>query len=281
MGLAYAQKAFQHTRFRRPDLDWAAAERDARRAIELDPELGLGYAGLALVHEQHGREGEARNAFMMALQFSPGDSRILMEFAILNSYAGDHDQAVRLAEEAVQSDPNSAATHHRLARRLTLAGRLNEAGIPRRNAVRLSGNPGFRGELVRLEVARGHDRVALEELLIVEELTTEPSLRDSIQLAYAFSRLGRSQDAEDYLRQFRMRSEDEELDPGTVTTAHLAAGDPDQAFEVLRMHVESGDPAAGLQFDIVDIRSNWWRDPILDEPRFRALRERIVFFPYE
>jgi tetratricopeptide (TPR) repeat protein len=100
----------------------------ALKAIELDEQLAEGHLSLARIKQQYdwdwaGAEQEIRRA----LELDPGSLDVHTDYGYLLMHVGRLDEAIREGQIAVQLDPVSSATHSALGRFLYRAHRYEEA----------------------------------------------------------------------------------------------------------------------------------------------------------
>ena len=137
--------------------DTTQAKPEFERAIELDPNYALPYAGLGWVYWN--RFGAAKDPALkqsalelaeksLALAENPlalrlqAKQHISPDFVARNSwFSGQHDQAVALIRQALALAPNDADTMADLAYTLVFAGEAQEASQLMHQAIRL--NPNF------------------------------------------------------------------------------------------------------------------------------------------
>jgi adenylate cyclase len=89
----------------RYEWDWEGAEREALRAIELNP-------GYAHAHQQHavhlmfvGRLSEAINSMKKALELDPVSLFINRDYAMILLFAGHVDEAIEQCKKVIERDP--------------------------------------------------------------------------------------------------------------------------------------------------------------------------------
>jgi len=90
------------------DWDWAAAESELKRAIQLNPSYASAHQWYAQLLSSQGRHEEALAEIAMALQLDPLSARVNATVGLLLSRAGKHDEAVvelRKTAELFPSDP--------------------------------------------------------------------------------------------------------------------------------------------------------------------------------
>jgi TolB-like protein/Flp pilus assembly protein TadD len=104
------------------------ARQTINKALDLDPQYGPAYAGLAALEMDHGWDFAAARQYMQqALALNPGDADTLKNAARLNRILGRQDEAGDLYRQAAALDPLSYETHVRLVMSHRRAGRLDEA----------------------------------------------------------------------------------------------------------------------------------------------------------
>lgn len=96
------------------DHDFACAEREQRRAIELNPNYSEGHRRLGLVLENLGRFEEARNSFKRALEIDPLSPVTNFETAHLLFYERKFEESEMQSKKNIDLDPNFWYAHLQL-----------------------------------------------------------------------------------------------------------------------------------------------------------------------
>ena len=257
----------------RADLEKLALE-NAEHALSIDPNMGLAYDVIAQVHWFNWRSKKADENFIRALELSPNDKDVRIDYAIFLQIDRISD-ALRVAEPLHAIDPGIGhfaqgiiycfARDEEKAR--TFLSKASEL-IPNLTAPNLY--------LARVETITGNSSAALQQLRIIEGFwqnePAEPS--DLAVAAYLYSRIGRQDDAQRLFDRLRIMAADYTVSPGTWALANLAIGDQDNVLEWL-------DQAASLNgydesFAIIhDVIVNIYLDPRLDQPEFVEVRNRL------
>jgi len=252
---------------------------NAAKALELDPTSTQAYLGIALVHTVFWRWSRAIDAYEKAYELSPNDVEVLNAFGLFLSFSGHHDRAIALLERATQIDPDSPRSHFSLGNALALAGRTARAlTVFRAAAPRMSTAADIRRWLGRMEAISGDRAQALTEFQAAERLSlpwANPSL--VINMLYSYSLIGGSEDVERLASTVKTMENTGPVGAGTWALMYVALGDAEQAHHWLTMAVEKierHEPDAG-SMNLVVIKANPFSNPMLEEPRFRALRDRI------
>jgi TolB-like protein/Tfp pilus assembly protein PilF len=216
---------FQHTKE-----DFAQARQYFQRTIDLDPEFGSAYAGLAEVLAMEvifrftdtlvEHREEAVRAARKGVELDPEDARARISLGRAFVAAARPDKAIREFETAIKINPHYAIAHYQIGLAYLNLGRTEE-GIPHiETAIRLSPNDIYMGAfLARL----GQGYLALRKYEKAVEFSRE-ALRHKITQwpanAYevsALGHLGRREEAREALRELLRRK------PG-LKVSHLREG---------------------------------------------------------
>jgi len=150
------------------DRDWARAERELRRSLDLDANNSLAHLYLALLSIVLDRRDDARREIDRAVELNPMAAVTLAEAGEFSFWAGDYDRAVAFATQALDLAPGYPRAHFVLGRIFETQGRIADAvseyekvGWPperaaaARQAFQRGGWPGYcRWQLTQLQ-ARG------------------------------------------------------------------------------------------------------------------------------
>jgi tetratricopeptide (TPR) repeat protein len=250
------------------------AQESAERALALDPTLGVAHAVLAFVHQAHWRWDEAEQEFEEALRLSPNDAEILSQYSRTKRFRGEYDEAVDAARRAAELDPQSVLVNYQLGITYRYARNYDAAAESFRAVIEIDPSGGYgHAQRAFTEISRGNWVDAVAELQIAERLYGDDigSIRIP-QLANAYAQMGRRDDVERLFAALEVRAQDSSVNAALWALMYIALEDYDQALEWLEVAVDDQAP------DLVtlgDIKGNPFAIPFLDEPRFRALRDRI------
>jgi len=242
------------------------AQADARRAIELAPDLAEGhraFAGVlmagALDFARAGQETER------ALALAPGNAQVQEGYADYGYHMGRFDAAITAARRAVVLDPLNPGTHSELAAALLYARHFDQAVAAYTETLSLSQD--------RLEAYadRGLAYYALGDFQNARSsCELKPDYWQSqLCLAIAYDKLGRHADAEAVLAKLR-----------------ASQGD-DVAYQYAEIYAQWGDTAKALEWLDTTVRlrdpglSSMKVDPLMDplrkEPRFQGIVRELKF----
>jgi serine/threonine-protein kinase len=135
------------------DWDWPSANREFRRAIELNPNSAMATLWYAQSLSYVGRHREAVSESERAVRLNPTLPFIRDNLAYRLYYAHRYRQSLEEAERALELDPKHWAGHLAAAMALTALGRHTEAVAFYRSALDFSGNSTW--PLARMGYAHG------------------------------------------------------------------------------------------------------------------------------
>ena len=225
---AHASLAHIHLEF---DHDWQAAEREYRRAIELDPEYAIAHHWYGGFLSAMGRHREALQQAEMARALDPL-SRIIQTWVGLRYYfAGDYEAAIAEYRKALELDPDFAPAHWHLGWACAQTGRFEEAIAEAERAVAID-----RGTLVYLA-----------------------------SLGHAYARAGKTSEARATLARLVRASHNRHVSAYHVAAIHVALEDTSAGLDWLERAYEERSPWLG--YVGVDPRFEMLRT----HPRFQSL----------
>ncbi len=254
------------------------ALRDLEKALSLDPTIGAAHAVLARIHQYNWRGSEARESYGRALELSPNDPDVLIDYAVFCAFSGRTEESIRLGQRAIALDPNNGPRQNLLAL-IYLASGDSDAGIESlRRATELA--PAFsigRGSLASWEASRGNHAEALNEARIAEQLfrgNTNPTHLG--ELVNSYGRVGHRDDAERLFHQLEELAETRRIPAAAWILAYLGVGDAEQALSWLTRAADTPEPYEGY-FALMILKYSSQFDPVLDEPRFQAVRDKLGY----
>jgi TolB-like protein/DNA-binding winged helix-turn-helix (wHTH) protein len=88
------------------EYDWATAEREYKKAFELNPSYSGAHQWYALGLMAHGRFSEAEEQLKIARQLDPLALIVDVDLALLRKYQRDYNGVIAVSESIVKRDPN-------------------------------------------------------------------------------------------------------------------------------------------------------------------------------
>lgn len=149
------------------DWDWQLAERECRRALDLNPNYAIAHHYLALYLAATGRLEEAVEQFNSALELDPLSPTFETNVGWCYYWARQYERAVSHFQKALELDPFFFRANWSLSRVHALEGRLDEAVREGAKAVQVNDNPGLHAWMGHLHALRGE---AGEALAVAEGL---------------------------------------------------------------------------------------------------------------
>jgi TolB-like protein len=211
---------------------------------------------------------------------SPAEERELSGPTVwVVSWLGRHTNAVRIARANATLNPGDDLTHQDLGIVLAYAGDRAASTASFEQALTLSPlNPLPRAWIAYNRVATGDASGALQDLQLLERaLGPNPAIVFLPELAYAYSRVGRTEDAQRLFAAIESRAATTDVGAGTWAMGHLAIGNEAEALRQLEIAAEKArnhEPDQGYIM-LMNLRMNFLADPRLDEPPFATILSLI------
>ena len=186
---------------------------------------------------------------------------------------GDYEEAIRLLERAVDLQPDWA-TNIQLGIAYKYARDYAASAVVFRRAVEfIPTSVAAHVHLADAEIGRGNNDEALRQLQIAEQLEIPIPYRLG-QMMLGYSRLGLQGDVARLFSQLEERATEEVVGDATWAMGHLAIGDNERALELFEI---AADKLYAIDtFALMALKANVWAFPLLEEPRFQALRDKIA-----
>lgn len=271
--LAYANLAMVYTEFAEagtiaPDVAYQRAEELARKAMQLDPELGAAYCTMG--HLKGIREFDwtgAEQHFKRSLELNPNSSDTYDLYGRLCTALGRYGEALVLHDRARELDP----LVHRMDGVTTLlrAGRYADAIHRAEDALEL--DPDYdrtRATLGWAYFLSGRKDDGIAELERAVAISPENTLWLG-QLGEAYGLAGMASKARKVLRELERRARSGYVSPFHFVYVYTGLGDTDRAMDWLEraVAVRTGPTSS--------IKGSFLLTPLHTHPRFRALLRQM------
>lgn len=252
---------------------------NANKAIALDPSLAEAYTALGLAHRQFWRWSEALAAYRRAYELTPQDPTALFNWIWFNTFAGRFDEAIAVAHHQVELYPERASAHRDLGIAEAYAGQPAPASAALEDCIARDAKITIcHIYYAFMQIRLGHDDTAVAELEKAESLLgADPTPAALSSVAHGYFRAGRRDEARRLFKQLQMKESGGVVGAGSWPLGYLAIGDEAQAYRWLDRAVskiERHEPDEGF-FNLMIIKANVVANPVLEEPRFKELRQRI------
>jgi TolB-like protein/DNA-binding winged helix-turn-helix (wHTH) protein/Tfp pilus assembly protein PilF len=196
------------------DFDWAAADRDFRRAIALDPNSVLAHHGYGEYFTSVGNPERAISELKIARELDPLSLPLMNAIGRMYREAHQYDEAVQHCKQSLVLDPNFAMGHWCLG---------------------------------QVYLAKREFAEATAELRRADELGTTPVIVCDLGCAYAAS--GKKVEARAILNSLKKKSKFTYVSPYLIASIYSALGDKDEAFTWLEKAYDTRD---GLSYLVAD-----------------------------
>jgi len=232
--LAEPHVSLAHTKYYY-DRDWAGAEREFKRAIELNPNYSVAHHWYAIYLSVIGRQPEALAEIRRAHELDPLSLSINAWVGRILALGGQPDEALEHLHKTLELDPNFVLAHLRL---------------------------GFVYE------EKGMYEDAISEFRLVLKLSGGKSLGIAA-LARAYALAGKRAEAQKNLAELLQLSQQRYVSPASIAIVYVALGDKDQAFVWLEKANEIRD------LNVVRLKYDPRFTSLRSDPRFDDLVRRI------
>jgi len=250
----------------------AKAKAGARRALELDETLSEAHASLGLFAMNYDWNwAEAEKEFRRAIELNPNYATARQWYGEFLAYMGRFDEAVAEIERAHELDPLSLIISTDVAKVYTLARRFGEAIAQYKRT--LDVDPDFveaRALLAMAYSMNGQHDEAASEILKVKDLENYPAFLS--WLVYVYGRAGRADEAQRALRRLKDLSKRTFVSPLWMAVAYTGLGEKDQAFAWFEKVFAERSSGGG-----VTLKVNPIFDSLRPDPRFQDLLRRAGF----
>jgi TolB-like protein/Flp pilus assembly protein TadD len=217
------------------DWDWEGAEREYKRAIELNPNSADARLWYSQLLGLIGRNEEALAQIMRARELDPLNPFIAANVLWRLYYLGRYDEAIADSQKLLEVYPDYWLNHWARGYLFSAKGMYEEAIVEHQNAVTLS----------------------------------EGSLECLPDLGYAYAKAGKKEEALNVLDKLREESKRRYIPAGLFAPVYLGFGEKDKVFEYLeRAYQEHDEHTAWLLIDPLF-------EPLRPDPRFQDLRRRM------
>jgi len=189
------------------DWDWVGAEREYKRAIELNPNYAEAYHQYAWPLAMSGRTLEALSELKHAQRLDPLSVFIVMDMNVPFYVARQYDLSIEQSRKAIEMEPNFSMAHYTLA--LALAQKRSYAA-------------------------------AIAEFRRAKSIADVPW--NDAGLGYVYAASGKRQEALHVIDDLKSKAKKRHISPYAIATVYAALGDRSAAFEWLEKAYQDRTP---------------------------------------
>jgi TolB-like protein/DNA-binding winged helix-turn-helix (wHTH) protein/Tfp pilus assembly protein PilF len=229
-GKADAYNMFGNYSLLPPGEAFPKAEEAARKALEIDDSLAEAHTALGFARYQYDWDwAGAEHEFQRAIELKPNYATAHQWYAEMLAANGRFDESLAQVRTARDLDPLSLATYSNVGRLLYLARQYDQAIAELRNTTELFPNAAY--PRIYLGLAYEQKQMNTEASAEFEKASSLLGSKYSIGLAHIAAVAGRRQNAEEILR--RLDGQAGSGDPFLLAGAWAALGDRSKAFASL------------------------------------------------
>ena len=248
------------------------AKTSALKALALDETVSEAhYAHAFVLHYYEWDWTGAEREYRRAQELNPGDAVSYMGYSELLAHLGRPDESVTQARHAVEHDPLSPLTRFALAYATMVAQRFNDAVAEARTAIELE--PAFPLGYTVLSgalVALGRHEEAVEACRHAVTLAPSETYLQA-NLGWVLAQTGQRREARAILSDLEEHLERKYVSGTMIAGVHIALGNEDQAIACLRRAADERDPM------LADLNTVFGFGRIRSDPRFQDLLRRMNF----
>ena len=251
---------------------FSKAKEASQKAIELDDSLAEAHASLGFVHFHYDWDWAAADKeCRRAIELNPQSAPSYMIYTHYLAGIGRFDEATKFGVRGLELDPISVSTHFFLGWSSIFAGRYDEAIEKLSKAVELDPSNGWvRMFLGRAYLFKGMPERAIEVMETARRLSPDDSYALGY-LGYTYAATGRRADALKILQRIDEMEKHRYVSRFAHVYIYTGLGDKDKAFEWLeKAYQERSDSLAWFRFD-PESKS------LQSDPRFAALMRKVGF----
>jgi TolB-like protein/Flp pilus assembly protein TadD len=219
------------------DWDWAGAEKEYVRGLELNPSSAVGHKMYAEYLTHVGRYQEAFEEIRRAQQLDPASLLTNSFVCYVYIRAGEYDKGIKECKQDLELDPQFVSVHVWLAYAYVYTRRYPDAAAEFSKALDLSGNANY--FLTGLAMTRAFE--------------------------------GNKEEAKKLLGEIKLRAKYTYVSPYGLAQVYAGLGDKEQALAMLSQALREHSA------DLVFLASAQEFDTLRDEARFKDMIARIGF----
>jgi len=225
------------------DYDFKGAERELKRAIELDPKYPSAYQWLSEVYHCLGNGDQALSEINKALEIDPLSMIINNQKGRAIDFGGKRDEAIAQFKKTIELFPDAPSPRNNLADVYEANGMYSEAIEPR---------------LIQIKLLFGVSPENIKDLqLAFEKNGYKGFVQKQIDIQLDGQKSVLEKDKNAYLPAFR------------IAEAYARLGDKDKAFEYLNKAYDQREP------QIAELKIRLPLSPLRDDPRFKELARKV------
>jgi len=255
-----------------PKETFPKAKEAAVKALELDDSLGEAHISRAVLLAMYDWDyAGAEEEFRRGIELNPSNSNGHHLFGMVLLHQGRFDEALSEEKRAVELDPISPVANRAVGTVLQIQRKYDESIDQLKKSLELS--PNFGLGLNDLGTDYLEKRMYAEANAEFEKALAIPIAKVAplASLAYAYAIEGRTAEAQKILDQLNEMSKQQYIQPRLISRIYVGLGDKDKAFESLEKSF--ADRSIETGFATINVDPTF--DPLRSDPRFADLVRRM------
>ena len=246
------------------------AKSAALKALELEPDLGEAHSLLAgVLNDFEWNWPAAEKEDRRAIELNPSDATAHQWYAMHLSWAGRSAEAIAEIERARELDPTSVPICATVSRIFLWAGQYDRAMVEAQKTLELEPTEATSYlVLAQVDLKNGNYQKAISELQTVARLNNE-NPRSIAWTAWGYALAGQRRKAVAILEKVKQVCRREYCPPTSIAMVYGALGQKDQAFAWLDKALIQGD---GIQLSMIKVSPYF--DSLRPDPRFAEVLRR-------
>ena len=258
-----------------PSTDWfPKAKAASQKSIEIDDQMADGHMSLGLVHLWYDWDwSAAERELKKALELNPNSPDAQWAYAHLLSNTGRHEESLAWVKRAREQDPLNLFIGSIEAQFLTHAGKEDEALVRLKEVFNL--NPNFWFAHMQASssyIQKGMYEEAVAEARRAKELSAIQTVSDAFG-GYALAKWGKKEEARVVLEQLLNASNERYIPPYHIAMIYNGLDERDAAFAWLDKGIKQRDPKMAF----LKVEPKW--NNLHSDARFQDLLQRVGFRP--
>jgi serine/threonine protein kinase/Tfp pilus assembly protein PilF len=241
----------------------------AKRALEIDDSLAEAHASLGLISDESWNWADAEPEFKKAIELNPNYPTTHHWYSLYLRYHGRPEEALVEIKRAYELDPLSIIISANLVETYLTLGDLNSAFAQAKKLIELDPNnwgPHYRLALVYLK--QGNNPDALTEFQKAVDLSKRSSFTLSYY-GYGLGVSGKRQEAVAIIKELEERYAKQQAGGRDLAYVYAGLSDKDQAFAWLEKDFQARSSA------LTELKSDFATESLRSDPRHKDLLRRM------
>lgn len=245
------------------------AKANAERAIAIDDQLAEAHTSMGMVYVKSWQWADAEREFKRAIEINPNYATAYHFYCVLLRSLGRFDEAAEMIQRAHELDPLSSVISVNVSGNYMLRKDYEGMAANSRKVVELDPTyPGGYSSLGSAYLRLGRNAEAIANFEKGVELSNRASPNLAV-LGYGYAVTGNRQGAVNIIKELEERYAKKEATGGHIAIIYAGLGEKDEAFEWVEKDFQAHSG------ELVGIRWGFASESLRDDPRFKDLLKRM------